>query len=55
MLFSGYFYYPCGGMDDFISCFDEKDEALEKGRELTLYDRFKWFHVYDTVDMCIVN
>lgn len=47
-LFGGEVYYAGGGMYDFISGFDTKEEAvLEASRRVASSD-IQWWHVFDT-------
>ena len=44
LLFSGDYYYPCGGMDDFIGDFDTYEDAV-----IAVSNKvWDWAHVYDT-------
>ena len=51
LLFTGYYYYPAGGMDDFREDFDTLEEAVA-GLELFLKGEAApdtyWAHIYDT-------
>jgi hypothetical protein len=48
MLLGGDNYYPLGGIYDFISFYDEVQDAQERGR---VED---WYQVIDTTDMKLV-
>lgn len=45
LLFSGSFYYPAGGWEDFDSSFDSEDEAKATGAKST--NDYSWWHVVD--------
>ena len=51
MLFSGYNYYPSGGMNDFCGSFDTIEACEVKIRLMSFND---WYHVYDNVEFKIV-
>lgn len=53
MLFAGYKYYPCGGMNDFQRDSDTLNELIHYigGDD---HD-FDWWHIYDKENMCIVD
>jgi hypothetical protein len=46
-LFAGDFYYPLGGMDDFVEDFHTLEEAMVIGKQ------HDWAHVLDTQTMQI--
>ena len=50
MLFSGYNYYPSGGMNDFCGSFNTIEECEVKIK-MSCND---WFHVYDIVECKMV-
>ena len=44
LLFSGWNYYPSGGVDDFNGSFDTKEEAIRAAGKLEVWD---WAQIYD--------
>ena len=50
MTFSGYRYYPGGGMDDFKGDFDTLDEAITFIKGLANENCHDWLHVWDTIE-----
>jgi len=57
LLFTGYIYYPGGGMEDFDGDFDSLDEALtELKRIKEEHDpSTDWWHIYDGMLKTIVK
>lgn len=46
-LFSGDYYYPQGGMRDFIESFDTKEEAKELYLKIKTEWSYQWYHIFD--------
>ena len=44
-LFSGYYYYPSGGMSDFKDSFDNINDAVKKADES---DNDEWWEIVDS-------
>jgi hypothetical protein len=44
LLFAGDYYYPCGGMNDFIKSFDTANDAFEHALSL----KVDWCHMLDS-------
>lgn len=58
-LFFGEFYYPAGGMEDFVGSFDTVPDATviamsKKLRPDSSLDRY-WFQIVDSVDGKVVK
>jgi hypothetical protein len=62
LAFYGSAYYPEGGMDDFLSDYDTKEEALRAISDKLNSDKYyynsneekweyAWAHIYDTKEM----
>lgn len=47
LVFSGDYYYPSGGWDDFVNAFETLDEALKGVKDA----RGDWAHIIDTETM----
>lgn len=65
LVFYGHFYYPAGGMDDFVGSYPTLTEAIEKVEEAHkkewdndphYYERWTcaWAHIFDSVEGKIV-
>ena len=48
LLFAGDYYYPSGGMNDFVDSFDSIEEAVAQ-HDKNFID--SWKHVYDCVEV----
>ncbi len=55
LLFAGDYYYPVGGMEDFIGDFSTIERAKNKGVELIKNNKADWAHVYDALNMEMVD
>ena len=51
--FYGDYYYPGGGMKDFVGDYDTKNEAIEAIENAHSYGDWEnsWGHIWDTKDM----
>ena len=47
LLFTGVYYYPCGGAEDYHSCYDTIEELKIKMDQIN--NKNVWFNVLDTL------
>ena len=45
LVFAGEVYYPCGGWDDFVAAFGDRDHAIEIA--MKYHAKGNWVHVVD--------
>lgn len=50
-LFSGAFYYPSGGIEDFVGFFESVDEAIKAGQS----EDNDWYQVVDVLEMQTID
>lgn len=54
-VFAGDFYYPMGGMADFVSAHQTEDEADDVARQYVIDHGYSWSQVADVVGELIVR
>lgn len=50
LLIAGVYYYPSEGTDDWIGCFETKEEAEDHMKFLNEGDQYDWHEIVDLID-----
>lgn len=55
LVFAYYYYYPLGGLDDVIGCFDTIEEAEAFVQESKNEHKYDHYEAYDAVTRQVIN